>query len=49
MPEPVLTEADQQRLLAAWNARRYAQDAFHRSVRRSTQRLLRHPAGTPAS
>ena len=44
---PLTTE--QQRLLAAWNARRFARDAFQRSVQRSTERLLHRPTTPPAS
>ncbi|WP_159045331.1 hypothetical protein [Streptomyces sp. WM6373] len=50
MPEqPAPTPTEQQRLLAAWNASRFARAALQRSGQRSAERLLRRPPNPPAS
>lgn len=46
--QPTPTTTEQQRLLAAWNAQRFARAAFQRGVQRSTERLLRQPPTRPA-
>lgn len=53
MPQPIhdqtLPPEAPQRVLHNWNMRRFARDAFQRSIRRSTERLLTHPPDAKAS